>query len=83
MDALGSDIPAALSRKTLTISHVVDAARSIFRPYTFEVGEVLWWSAYQVGQRVADRFSKDDRVFLAGDAVRKSWSYLCHISTGG
>ncbi|TRX90632.1 hypothetical protein FHL15_008407 [Xylaria flabelliformis] len=27
------------------------------------------WTAYQIGQRVGDKFSKSDRVFLAGDAV--------------
>ncbi|KAJ5885550.1 FAD binding domain protein [Penicillium taxi] len=69
MDGTDLDVPTALFQKTLTVDHVVDAARSIFHPYTFDVGEVAWWSAYQVGQRVADKFSKDDRVFLAGDAV--------------
>ncbi|OQE17780.1 hypothetical protein PENFLA_c023G07827 [Penicillium flavigenum] len=69
MDGTGLDVAAALNKSTLTVDHVVDAARSIFHPYTFEVGEVAWWSAYQVGQRVADEFSRDDRVFLAGDAV--------------
>ncbi|WQF78480.1 Putative FAD-binding domain, phenol hydroxylase dimerization domain, Thioredoxin-like superfamily [Colletotrichum destructivum] len=28
-----------------------------------------WWTAYQIGQRTGDHFSKLDRVFLAGDAV--------------
>ncbi|KAJ5918140.1 FAD binding domain protein [Penicillium verhagenii] len=69
MDGTDLDVPTALSQKTLTVDHVVDAARSILSPYTFEVGEVAWWSAYKVGQRVADNFSRDDRVFLAGDAV--------------
>ena len=72
MEGADVDVPTALAQKALTIDHVVDAARSIFHPYTFEVGEVAWWSAYKVGQRVADKFSRDDRVFLAGDAVRKS-----------
>ncbi|KAJ5173539.1 FAD binding domain protein [Penicillium coprophilum] len=69
MDGPDLDVAAALNESTLTVDHVVEAARSIFHPYTFEVGEVVWWSAYQVGQRVADEFSKEDRVFLAGDAV--------------
>ena len=71
IDGLDLDIAAALSQKTLTIEHLVEAARSIFHPYSFAVGEVPWWSAYQVGQRVAERFSKDNCVFLAGDAVRE------------
>lgn len=71
MDALGFDIAAAKSQNTLTVDHLVDSARLIFDPYGFEVGEVRWWSAYQVGQRVAEEFARDNRVFLAGDAVRK------------
>ena len=44
------------------------AARRIFHPYTLEVAGTVWWSAYAIGQRVADHFSMDDRVFLTGDA---------------
>jgi phenol 2-monooxygenase len=56
---------------------VVEIARRVLHPYTFEVKEVVWFSIYEVGQRLADRF--DDvpaelagvrlpRVFVAGDA---------------
>lgn len=33
-----------------------------------EVAETFWWSAYSIGQRLADHFHKDNRVFLTGDA---------------
>src|SRR5205085_8076297 len=39
-----------------------EAARRIFHPYKLEVAETFWWSAYSIGQRLADHFSKDDRV---------------------
>jgi phenol 2-monooxygenase (NADPH) len=56
---------------------LVDAARRILHPYTFEVKEIAWWSVYEIGQRLCDRFddAPDDlaadalpRVFVAGDA---------------
>lgn len=33
-----------------------------------EIVETVWWSAYLIGQRLADNFTKDNRVFLTGDA---------------
>ncbi|KAG1900271.1 FAD binding domain-containing protein [Suillus fuscotomentosus] len=36
-------------------------------------GEFLWWTIYSVGQRVASKFSINNRVFIAGDA--------CHTHT--
>jgi len=65
----GGNRHTALDAKTVTAESIVDAARAILAPYTLEVGRILWWSAYCVGQRVADEFSRHDRIFLAGDAV--------------
>lgn len=76
MDGSGLDVAAALDSRSLTFEDIMDSARSIMSPYTFEAGRVQWWSAYKVGQRVADAFSKYNRVFLAGDAVRKSESLV-------
>jgi phenol 2-monooxygenase (NADPH) len=61
----------------ITVDHLIAGAQRILRPYTLEVKEVAWWSVYQIGQRLCDRF--DDvpegsvdkppaRVFIAGDA---------------
>ncbi|MBM2577072.1 FAD-dependent monooxygenase [Jannaschia sp. Os4] len=46
-------------------------AARVLDPHGFEVREVVWWSAYEIGQRLADGF--DDgrghpRAFIAGDA---------------
>lgn len=48
-----------------------ERARLIFRPYEMEVAETRWWSAYSVGQRLAERFSdaQAGRVLLLGDAA--------------
>jgi phenol 2-monooxygenase len=61
----------------ITSDRLVDAARRILHPYSFEVKEIAWWSVYEIGQRLCDRFDDvpDDlaadilpRVFVAGDA---------------
>uniref|UniRef100_A0A093V804 Phenol 2-monooxygenase n=1 Tax=Talaromyces marneffei PM1 TaxID=1077442 RepID=A0A093V804_TALMA len=43
-------------------------AKSIFAPYTMDIAETMWWSAYSIGQRLVDHFHKDYRIFLTGDA---------------
>ncbi len=61
----------------VTIEQLVEAANRILHPYTLTAAEVPWWSVYEIGQRLCDRF--DDvaadqveavtpRVFIAGDA---------------
>ena len=56
---------------------LIEKARAILAPYTVDVKEVAWWSAYEIGQRVCDGFDDvpDDlrgkqmpRIFIAGDA---------------
>ncbi|CAK7218984.1 hypothetical protein SCUCBS95973_003667 [Sporothrix curviconia] len=62
---LGSDAAvAAVTQQTLA-----EHAARIFYPYSLAVVGTVWWSAYKIGQRLADRFSStDNRVFLTGDA---------------
>ncbi|MBM6403180.1 FAD-dependent monooxygenase [Phycicoccus sp. CSK15P-2] len=61
----------------ITAEDVVARARRILAPHELDVKEVVWWSVYEIGQRLTDRF--DDgrtegpdaplpRVFVAGDA---------------
>ena len=63
--------------RAVTQEDVIATARRVMHPYTLDVRSVAWFSVYQVGQRVTDRF--DDvpeaevghrlpRVFIAGDA---------------
>jgi phenol 2-monooxygenase (NADPH) len=56
---------------------LTDVANRILHPYTIEVREVGWWSVYEIGQRLCDKFddvpaeevaSRRPRVFIAGDA---------------
>ena len=61
--------------RDLTETDLIAAAKRILHPYTLDVKDVVWWSVYEIGQRVTDRFADtapDDppppRVFIAGDA---------------
>ena len=63
--------------RNISETDLINAAKSIFHPYTFDVQETVWWSVYEIGQRLTDRFdnlddaTSDDRhprVFIAGDA---------------
>jgi phenol 2-monooxygenase len=67
----------AAVRQTNTAEKVIEIAQRVLRPYTLEVRDVVWFSVYEVGQRVTDRFddvpsaqagSRLPRVFIAGDA---------------
>lgn len=54
--------------KNVTLENLQQKAQNVFHPYEVEFVETVWWSAYSIGQRHADFFHKDHRVFLAGDA---------------
>jgi phenol 2-monooxygenase len=75
MDKLGAG--ERVSDRNITEQDLIAAARRILRPYTLDVKEVPWWSVYEIGQRLCDKF--DDapdndadgclpRVFITGDA---------------
>jgi phenol 2-monooxygenase len=62
------ELPVGTKAKDVTLDDLCSTARKIFHPYRMDFGGVFWWSAYVIGQRLADNFSKDNRVFLTGDA---------------
>jgi phenol 2-monooxygenase len=75
MDKL--DAGERVSNRHITADDLIAKARRILNPHTLEVKEVAWWSVYEIGQRLCDKF--DDvpeadvakrlpRVFIAGDA---------------
>ncbi|KAI9458436.1 FAD binding domain-containing protein [Lactarius psammicola] len=49
---------------------LLEVANKTFRPYTIDAvpDQIDWWTIYQIGQRVASRFTAYERVFIAGDA---------------
>lgn len=75
MDKLAPD--ERVADRKITADDLVSAAQRILRPYRFAVKEVAWWSVYEIGQRLCDKFDDvpagaEDRqmphVFIAGDA---------------
>lgn len=66
-----------VASRNITSDQLVAAAQRILHPFTLDVKEIVWWSVYEIGQRLCERF--DDvspdlsgkmtpRVFIAGDA---------------
>ncbi len=49
--------------RNITIDYLIAAGRRILAPYTLDVKDVAWWSVYEIGQRLTDRF---DDVGLDG-----------------
>ena len=56
---------------------IIAKAQRIFRPFQLDVKEVVWWSIYEIGHRLTDKFddvpedqmaTRAPRVMLAGDA---------------
>ncbi|KAJ5690870.1 hypothetical protein N7462_005262 [Penicillium macrosclerotiorum] len=62
------ELASGTNPKEVTLENLQRQAQSIFQPYQVDFVETVWWSAYSIGQRHADHFHKDHRVFLAGDA---------------
>lgn len=58
-----------VDRSQITPEIILKAVQRILSPYKLTYDCCDWWTAYQIGQRVGNSFSFDDRVFLAGDAV--------------
>ncbi|KAM6529412.1 hypothetical protein FALCPG4_007547 [Fusarium falciforme] len=61
------ELPGKTARE-VTEQDLIDKVKRIFYPYTLDASCVVWWSAYVIGQRIADHFTKDFRIFLTGDA---------------
>ncbi|KAI0923489.1 hypothetical protein AcV5_009018 [Taiwanofungus camphoratus] len=48
---------------------MLEVARKTLYPYTISTShEIDWWTLYIIGQRVANKYSVHDRIFIAGDA---------------
>jgi phenol 2-monooxygenase len=63
--------------KQITSDQVIATAQRVLTPYLLDVREIAWFSVYEVGQRLTDRFddvpaaeagTRLPHVFIAGDA---------------
>ena len=80
LDKLAED--ERVSSRNITTDRLIATAQRVLHPYALEVKEIAWWSVYEIGQRLCDKFddapeekTRDDqtgarfpRVFIAGDA---------------
>ncbi|MFS4436907.1 FAD-dependent monooxygenase [Paracoccaceae bacterium GXU_MW_L88] len=74
LDELKGDERAA--DRNVTAETLTERVQKVLAPYSFEVKEVAWCSAYEIGQRVCDSFDdlgdgprdRQPRIFIAGDA---------------
>jgi phenol 2-monooxygenase len=75
LDKLNED--ERVSNRNISADDLIAATQRVLKPYTFEVKEIAWWSVYEIGQRLCDKFDdvpaqdvedRFPRVFIAGDA---------------
>jgi phenol 2-monooxygenase len=75
LDKLNPD--ERVAARNLTVDHMIAAANRIMKPYSIDVKEVVWWSVYEIGHRLTDKFddvpegetaTRMPRVFTMGDA---------------
>jgi phenol 2-monooxygenase len=71
------DAGERVASRNITSDDLIAKARRILNPHTLEVKEIAWWSVYEIGQRLTDKFddvpeeeiaTRLPRVFIAGDA---------------
>ncbi|KAG2051849.1 hypothetical protein BDR06DRAFT_958440 [Suillus hirtellus] len=62
-------VTGRVAKEKISPEQIFKTAQKSLEPYkVIQKGEFLWWTIYSVGQRVASRFSIENRVFIAGDA---------------
>ena len=70
------EIGERVASRNITVDELIAKARRIFHPYALDVKEVPWWSVYEIGQRLTDKFddvpeeevsTRLPSVFIAGD----------------
>jgi phenol 2-monooxygenase len=64
-----------LENRSATPEKLTEVANRILHPYRVDVRDVGWWSVYEIGQRLCDKFddvpageTRLPHVFIAGDA---------------
>ncbi|MDN3273441.1 FAD-binding monooxygenase [Frankia sp. RB7] len=71
------DVGERVANRNITAEEVIAKAQRILAPHKLEVKEIAWWSVYEIGQRLTDRFddvpeaeidTRLPRIFIAGDA---------------
>ncbi len=75
LDKLNDD--ERVADRNFSQDDMIAAANRIIAPYSLDVKQVVWWSIYEIGHRLTDKFddvpkgesaTRMPRVFTAGDA---------------
>ena len=72
-----------------TAEAIIAAAQKIIHPYSLEIKDIAWWSVYEVGQRIAERFTDvatagtEDVDADAADTATGTWSRLPRVFIAG
>ncbi|MGQ0682755.1 FAD-binding monooxygenase [Bradyrhizobium sp.] len=71
------DVGERVAGRRIGPEDLIAKARRILNPHALEVKEIAWWSVYEIGQRLCDKFddvgeaevsTRLPSVFIAGDA---------------
>jgi phenol 2-monooxygenase len=71
------DVGERIASRNIALDDLIAKAQRILNPSMLKVKEVAWWSIYEIGQRLTDKFddvpedgiaTRLPRVFIAGDA---------------
>jgi len=71
------DVGERVANRNITAEEVIAKAQRILAPHKLDVKEIAWWSVYEIGQRLTDKFddvpeaeidTRLPRIFIAGDA---------------
>jgi phenol 2-monooxygenase len=62
-----------VASRNIGVEDLIAAGQRIVAPYALDVKDVVWWSVYEIGQRLTDKFDDAEgealpHVFIAGDA---------------
>ena len=50
------DAGERVASRNITVDDLIATAQRILHPYTLDVKEIAWWSVYEIGQRLTDKF---------------------------
>jgi phenol 2-monooxygenase len=71
------EVGERVASRNIALDDLIVKAQRILNPFTLKVKEVAWWSIYEIGQRLTDKFddvpedgiaTRLPSVFIAGDA---------------
>jgi len=71
------EVGERVANRNITAEDVIAKAQRILAPHKLDVKEIAWWSVYEIGQRLTDKFddvpeaeiaTRLPRIFIAGDA---------------